>query len=160
MPLSGGTAEQISQTPPARFPIPGIIDRDVWCTGEWCVGRVSPRPYALTTLIVQRRDGSHRTEIPASVGAGTLLAGRFGWFGAPYVYAGDSEAEPTWPSLVYDVCTGTSGSLGVAGKKGKDLEVHWGAPGSAGEILFWATSKKERSWTVVDVSRIPACVAR
>lgn len=156
VPLSGGAAERISPTPPASVPIPGT--REAQCTGEWCVGRVPPRPHALTTLIVQRRDGSHRTEIPASTGEGALLAGRFGWFSLPYVYGDDSANQPNWHSLLYDVCTGKSGRLGAGGKTGRAFEIHQGAAGSVGEILFWATSKKERSWTVLDVSRIPACI--
>ncbi|NRQ36787.1 hypothetical protein HII36_33860 [Nonomuraea sp. NN258] len=165
VPLNGGLAQAISRTPPPSVPIPGT--REVWCAGDWCVGRVPPRNNALTTLIVQRGDGSRRAEIAASDAEGPLLAGRFGWFGLPYVYGDASQDEPNGARLLHDMCTGRSGRLGAEPKKTEPKktqprtdeapEVHRGAAGSAPEILFWATSGKERTWTVLDLSRVAPC---
>ncbi len=55
------------------------------CGAEWCAGEVMPASYEPSTAVIQHRNGSGRTTLPAA-GEGSLIHGRFGLFGLPYVH--------------------------------------------------------------------------
>ncbi|WP_030905738.1 hypothetical protein [Streptosporangium amethystogenes] len=138
-------------------------ERDARCGVEWCVGRVPPRPYELTTLVVERKDGSGRTTVAASSG-GPLIGDRFGLFGLPYVYD-DGPVHiltegPEASAVLYDRCTGGSARAGAEEQPGTQDDadpagaITQGASGPDEPILFWQERGGKR-YTVVDLSRIP-----
>ncbi|WP_271223109.1 hypothetical protein [Streptosporangium carneum] len=158
IPLSGGKAMEVPFTtgmPPAPQPDPDLDDQV--CGVEWCVGRVPPRAYELTTMVVRRRDGSGRVTVPASSG-GPLIGDRFGLFGLPYVY-GPGPVEifsdgPESAAVLYDRCAGTSALVGAQGKKDRSHEITQGASVPGEPILFWM-QQDEKRYTVLDLARVP-----
>ncbi|MBG0814486.1 hypothetical protein [Planomonospora sp. ID82291] len=135
----------------------------VSCGAEWCVRALPPRPYELTTLAVERRDGSGRTTVTASSG-GALIGDRFGLFGPPYVYddgpvhitVGRSESS----AILYDRCTGGSAWAGARKRPetedgtGQDHGITRGTWGPDDPILFWRELGGKRH-TVLDLARVP-----
>jgi hypothetical protein len=164
VPLSGGKAERITDPVAAGLtaaPDPEMGDRR--CGVAWCVGRVPPRPHELTTLVVERKDGSGRTAVAASSG-GRLIGDRFGLFGLPYVYDEGpvhiSTEEPESSAVLYDRCTGRSARAGAPERPGAGDDadsagvITQGATGPDEPILFWEERGGKR-YTVVDLARIP-----
>ncbi|MFI6454091.1 hypothetical protein ACIBF6_21325 [Streptosporangium amethystogenes] len=156
IPLSGGKPQEI--TVPAGSTSADRPDPDVrymTCGVEWCVGQMYPRDYELTTMLVQRRDGSGRTTFPA-LGEGPLIDDRFGLFKLPYVYGVEERAPiKDWGSsaLLYDRCAARSVRVGVKHGVEDSEEIGWGASGAKAPILFWR--EQGNRYTVLDLSRIP-----
>ena len=94
----------------------------------------------MTTLVVQRRDGSGRATIAAS-SAHSLIGDRFGLFNPPYVYGENSVHISTDDlgsnAVVYDRCTGKIAQVGAPQEDDESAEVLQGVTSSQEPILFW-----------------------
>ncbi|SNS90061.1 hypothetical protein SAMN05216276_101924 [Streptosporangium subroseum] len=163
IPLAGGEQEPVppAEKRPAVEPGPDV--RDFQCGVEWCTGKFPPRPYELTTVVVQNRNGTGRVTVPAELRSQRLIADRFGLFGLPFVYGGGSmnisDGEIGTSALVYDRCSGKSARIGsgVDDKTGA-YEIALGAVVPE-PILLWQTT--DNRYAVLDLSRISdrACAA-
>jgi hypothetical protein len=156
VPLAGGHPERISSPAEVRPVKPDPEVRNFSCDVEWCVGQTYPRPNEVTTLVVQRRDGSGRDTVAAS-SERPLIGDRFGLFNPPYVYAGNSIHISTGDLgssvVVYDRCTGKTAQVGAPQEDEESAEVLQGATSSQEPILFWPT-RSEKQYVVLDLSRI------
>ena len=156
VPLAGGPSEKIDLPADPRPVKPDPEVRDFSCDVEWCVGRTRPRSNEMTTLVVQRRDGSGRATIAAS-SAHSLIGDRFGLFNPPYVYGENSIHISTDDlgsnAVVYDRCTGKIAQVGAPQEDDESAEVLQGATSSQEPILFWPT-QSEKQYIVLDLSRI------
>lgn len=162
VPLGGGPVQTIDVPAQAEaVEIHGL--RGTECGVEWCVGDVPADRYKVSKVAVLRRDGSGRREVVAS--SGHLLAnGRFGLFGPPYIHGQRIEFTPREPApqpVLYDRCANVMGRIGGLEKGEAMPEVSTGVAaedmGPAEPILFW-TTPKHKTWTVLDLSRIPGSV--
>ncbi|MFB9876781.1 hypothetical protein ACFFMN_02450 [Planobispora siamensis] len=150
VPLTGGKADRL----PGSFALLDPESRN--CGAEWCAQQLPPRPYELTTVAVERKDGSGRTTVAAT--GGPLIGDRFGLFGPPHVYddgpvyISGGRTEPS--AVVYDRCTGRSAWAGADGADDSSEGVKQGARGTDDPILFWLEPGGRR-YAVVDLSRIP-----
>lgn len=110
----------------------------------------------MTTLVVQRREGSGHATIAAS-SERPLIGGRFGLFNPPYVDAGSSihvsmdDLGPT--AIVYDRRTGKTAQVGAPQEDEESVQVLRGATSSQEPVLFWPT-QSEKQYIVLDLSRI------
>ncbi|SEH02503.1 hypothetical protein SAMN05444920_12741 [Nonomuraea solani] len=156
VPLGGGPAQRLSVAERKAPEFPGLESLATQCGREWCVGMVPSRRYALTELAVLRKDGSDRRKVVAAYGK-PLMNDRFGLFGGPYigdVYDGDN---PGPQPVLYDRCTDTTARIGGLLKEDPGYEMRTGGETAAAPdepILYW-TSPDRKSWTVLDLSRIP-----
>ncbi|WP_239514267.1 hypothetical protein [Streptosporangium sp. 'caverna'] len=157
VPLAGGHPEKINPPAEPRPVKPDPEVRNFRCDVEWCVGRIRPRPDEVTTLVVQRRDGSGRATIAASSSERPLIGDRFGLFDPPYVYAGNSVHISTNDlgsnAVVYDRCTGKTAQVGAPQEDEGSAQVLQGATSPQEPILFWPT-QSEKQYIVLDLSRI------
>ncbi|GIH77987.1 hypothetical protein [Planobispora longispora] len=159
VPLRGGRG--MSEISPSAGPRPVAADpevREFSCGVEWCVGEVRPRRNEVTTMLVQRRDGSGRTAVAAASSGRTLIGDRFGLFNQPYVYGGGSvdisSDDLRAHAVVYDRCTGKAARAGAQREAGESPRVRVGATNRQEPILFWPT-RDEKHYVVLDLSRIP-----
>ncbi|MGC5010657.1 hypothetical protein ACLQ2R_07830 [Streptosporangium sp. DT93] len=151
IPLSGGKPQRIDETPAPPVRLPDTDTRSMMCGVEWCVSQLMPDVHELTTVVIQRRDGSGRTTVPASMNS-PLIHDRFGLFSPPYV-EGDVVRRAGSSALLYDRCTATTARIGTRYEVEGSETVQQGSPGQKPPILFW----KDRGgrYVVVDLSRIP-----
>ncbi|MFC5822653.1 hypothetical protein [Nonomuraea insulae] len=158
VPLGGGPAQALPQVAP---PPAALRDLDgTRCGREWCAGLLPPRLHELTKVVVVRRDGTGRREVVASDGW-PLMNDRFGLFAAPDVNDHSERsytaAHPLPQPLLYDRCTGKSGRVGGLPKGSATYQVLRGGQSATSPeepLLYWK-SRDGRSWTVLDLSRIP-----
>ncbi|GAA3412633.1 hypothetical protein [Streptosporangium vulgare] len=152
--LSGGKPQKIAPTP---SPSAERLDPDVRfmnCGAEWCAGEMMPDSYQLSTVVIQRRNGSGRTTLPAA-GEGPLIHDRFGLFGLPYVHGVEvnfSVKDSGSSALLYDRCTARSAWVGVRHETEGSNAIGQGVSGPEAPILFWR--ERDNRYTVLDLSRI------
>ncbi|WP_329084707.1 hypothetical protein [Streptosporangium sp. NBC_01469] len=154
IPLSSGKPQKIASAPSPYVERPDPDVRLMNCGVEWCAGEVTPDIYQLSTVVIQHRNGSGRTTLPAA-GEGPLIHDRFGLFGLPYVHGTEvnfSVKDSGSSALLYDRCTARSAWVGVKHETEGSNAIGQGVSGREAPILFWR--ERGNRYTVLDLSRV------